>query len=156
MAQPTLPRSLSEREARLLSQLSATGQRIFTIQDAHAILDEEEGGARKLLHRLCAKRWVERLERGKYLIIPLEAGPEGDWAAHEYLVAASLVAPYYLAYGTALNYYGYTERLPRPIWVATTKRKRSLTIEGVEYRFVALVERKFFGHTAIERNGEHI
>ena len=150
MTQPTLPRSLSEREARLLSQLSAVGQRIFTIHDAYAILDEEEGDARKLLHRLCAKRWVERLERGKYLIIPLEAGPRGDWAAHEYLIAASLVEPYYLAYGTALNYHGYTERLPRPIWVATTKRKRSLTVEGVEYRFVTLAEHKFFGHTTIE------
>ena len=89
------------------------------------------------------------MERGKYRILPLEAGPEAQWAEHEYVLAAALVQPYYLAYATALNYYGFSERLPRPIWLATTRRKRQVTIENHTYRFVTLDARKFFGFTAV-------
>lgn len=107
-------------------------------------------GARRLLHQLVAKRWLERLERGKYRLIPLEAGPEAQWAEHEYLIAATLVKPYYLAYATALQHYGYSERLPESVWIATTRRKRTAIISGITYRFVTLNQRKFFGYATVE------
>lgn len=150
MSQPVLVRSLSDREARLLTALAAAGRTIFTIEEARQAYDGNGADVARLLHRLSAKRWVERLERGKYRLIPLEAGPEAHWAEHEYLVAAALAQPYYLGYATALNYYGYTERQPRPVWIVTTRRKRPLTIEGLTYRFVTLSEHKFFGYTTIE------
>jgi predicted transcriptional regulator of viral defense system len=82
-------------------------------------------------------------------MVPLEAGPEAEWAEHEYLIASTLIEPYYVAYGTALSYYGYSERQPSPVWIATTRRKRPTTIEGVEYRFVALTAHKFFGFATV-------
>lgn len=143
-------RSLSEQESRLLSALAAAGHSIFTVQEVQVLpLGIERASAARLLHRLVAKGWLQRLERGKYRLIPLEAGPEAQWAEHEYLLAAVLVQPYYLAYGTALHYYGYSDRQPRPIWIATTRRKRPVIIDGITYRFVTLTERKFFGQTTI-------
>lgn len=47
---------------------------------------------------------------------------------------------------SALHYYGYSERQPRPIWIATTRRKRPVTVNGVPYRFVTLETHKFFGY----------
>ncbi len=150
MSQPTLIRSLSDREARLLSALAAAGQHIFTIEEARQTADVNGADVARLLYRLTAKRWVQRLERGKYRLIPLEAGPEAHWAEHEFLIAAALVQPYYLAYATALHYYGYSERQPRPVWIATTRRKRPVTVEGITYRFVTLSEHKFFGYTTVQ------
>jgi len=150
MSQSTLARSLSEREARLLSALAAAGRNTFTIEEARQTSGINGSDVARLLYRLSAKRWVQRLERGKYRLIPLEAGPEGHWAEHEYLVAAALARPYYLAYSTALNYYGYGERQPRPVWIATTRRKRPVTVEGITYRFVTLSEHKFFGYTTVQ------
>jgi predicted transcriptional regulator of viral defense system len=140
---------LSERESRLLSRLAASGHTIFTVADAQEMFDGDSAGLTLVLHRLAAKRWLQRLERGKYRLIPLDAGPEAQWAEHEYLVAAALVQPYYLAYGAALHYYGYSERQPRPVWIATTQRKRPTTVDGVSYRFVTLGPSKFFGYTTI-------
>jgi len=142
-------RTLGERESRLLSSLSAAGYTVFTIEDARAVLDDSDANVRKILHRLNRKRWVKRLERGKYLILPLAAGPEAQWAEHEYLIAASLAEPYYLAYATALHYYGYSERPLNPVVVATTRRKRPITIEDLTYRFVTLKPHKFFGYEPI-------
>jgi predicted transcriptional regulator of viral defense system len=92
---------------------------------------------------------VQQLERGKYRLFPLKAGPQAHWAEHEHLVAATLVQPYYLAYATALSYYGYSERQPRPVWIATTRRKRAATVDGNVYRFVTLHPRKFFAYTTV-------
>ena len=137
----------------LLSRLAAAGQTLFTVDDARAVLsnagDTVGVDVLKLLHHLHRKGWIRRLERGTYRIVPLEAGSEPVWAEHEYLVAASLVSPYYLAYTTALHYYGYTERAPDPLMIATTRRKQPITIEGVTYRFVTVTPHKFFGYAAI-------
>ena len=149
-------RTLSEQESRLLSSLSAAGYTVFTIEEARAVLDDPDVDLPKVLHRLHRKRWLKRLERGTYLIVPLEAGPEAQWAEHEYLIAASLVKPYYLAYATALHYYGYTERAPDPIIVATTRQKQPVTIDGLTYRFVTLVSHKFFGYEAISLLGSEV
>jgi len=150
VSQPTLIRSLGDREARLLSALAAAGRHVFTIEEARQTAGDNGADVARLLHRLAAKRWVQRLERGKYRLIPLEAGPEAHWAEHEFLIAAALIQPYYLAYATALHYYGYSERQPRPVWIATTRRKRPVTVEGITYRFVTLTEHKFFGYTTVQ------
>ncbi len=159
MTDQTLSRTLSERESRLLSSLAAEGRTVFSVDDARAVL--EPGGAddadvRKVLHRLNRKRWIKRLQRGKYVILPLAAGPDVEWAEHEYVIAASLVEPYYLAYATALHYYGYTERSSDPLIVATTRAKRPVTVDGRTYRFVTLRPYKFFGYETISLGGDDV
>ena len=162
MSEQALARTLSEQESILLSSLSAAGYSVFTIEEARSVMDDrDEVDVAKLLHRLNRKRWIKRLERGTYMIVPLAAGPEAEWAAedsteHEYLIAASLVEPYYLAYATALHYYGYTERRPDTIIVATTRRKRPVIVEGLTYRFVTLTPHKFFGHETISLLGKNV
>ena len=140
---------MSKRESRLLSAFAAAGQSVFTIEDARRVLGRDEDDAVQILYRLVNKQWLQRLERGKYSVIPLEAGPEVRWAEHEYVMASIFVTPYFLTYATALHYYGYSERLPRQVWIATTRRKRSVTTGDLVFRFVYLHERKFFGFTTI-------
>ncbi len=156
MSQTPSVRSLSQRESRLLTELAAAGLTVFTVADAQQVAGSGEAGLAGLLHRLAAKRWLQRLERGKYRLIPLEAGPEAQWAEHEFLVAAALVQPYYLTYGTALTYYGYSERPLHPIWIATTRRKQPLTVGGMTYRFVTLRPVKFFGFSPIDLLGRPV
>lgn len=64
--------------------------------------------------------------------------------------------PYYLAYATALHYYGYTERAPDPVIIATTRRKQPVTVDGLTYRFVTLTPHKFFGYETISLLGEDV
>ena len=156
MADQPVARTLSEQESLLLSSLSAAGKTVFTIEEARRALESEELDVRKLLHRLSRKRWIKRLERGTYVIIPLAAGPEAEWAEHEYIIGAFLVKPYYLAYATALHYHGYSERRPDPILIATTRRKSPVTVDGLSYRFVTLTPHKFFGYQTISLLGEDI
>ena len=77
------PRTLGEQEARLFNSLAAAGHTLFTIEDARAVLEDSDVDGPKLLHQLNRKRWIKRLERGKYLLIPPAARPEAEWAEHE-------------------------------------------------------------------------
>lgn len=138
-------KTLGKSSAELLATLSERGQHIFTLQDAMVILSADSGSAKKLLHDLVKRRWLKRLQGGKYLILPLSAGLTDSYTEHEFLIAGSLVSPYYISYWTALNHYGFTEQVARTIFVATTTDKRPVEIAGLTYRFVLLAKHKFFG-----------
>jgi len=149
-------KTLGGQGARLLATLSVAGKTVFTVEDARCLAGEEPARVRQLLYRLEKRGWLHRLERGKYLILPLAAGLEGDYTAHEFLIAGTLVSPYAIAYGTALRYYGYSDRLSSTVYVATTRRKRSVTLHGLTYRFVAVSPSRFFGITQVPLEGQRI
>ena len=137
---------LGPNQARLLSKLSsARRDEVFTMGEAKTALRISGPELRKLLHDLAVKRWIERIEKGKYLLLPLEAGPSTVYATSPLIIARKLVNPYYLGFATALNYYGLTEQVSRKTYIATTKKKRPLQFHSEEYQFVTLAEKRFFG-----------
>lgn len=128
-------------------QLSATGSSIFSFEEAKSFWESSQY-AKVALHRLVRKRLLIQLERGKYLIVPLEAGPERKWTEDSFLIANALVKPAIIAYWTAARHWNWTEQIPRIVYVQTTARKRRprRTVLGVRYEFVTVPTRKFFGH----------
>lgn len=139
-------RGLSERESRALSQLASQNNEIFTIDDLAEALDTTYESAKTTASRLANNGWLTRLKPGLYLVVPLAAGEDSQYTAHEYHIASHLVEPMYIGYWSALNFHGFTEQVPRSVYVATTKRLPDRTVHDVEYHFVTLAERKFFGH----------
>ncbi|MFO7632398.1 MAG: type IV toxin-antitoxin system AbiEi family antitoxin domain-containing protein [Caldilinea sp.] len=135
---------LGAQEASLLAQLSADGHTIFTTAQAQTLLGDDAYTA-NTLSRLVKKGWLQRLQRGLYLIIPLEAGPERLWSESGLVIAGRLVQPSAVAYWSALHYWGMTEQVPQVVFVQTTQRKAALQVLGMHFRFVTLPERRFFG-----------
>lgn len=133
----------------LLSRLSAQGKNVFTIDDARDAISINKRHLDNLLQSLLEKRWLERIERGKYLIIPLEAGPNRRWSEEAFVIASHLVEPYMVSYWSALNYWSLTEQIPATVFVQTPKRKPNKTVLGVSFQFITLPEKKFFGQTHI-------
>ncbi|MEE9225521.1 MAG: hypothetical protein V3U68_04910 [Bacteroidota bacterium] len=111
--------------------------------------------AKKKLYVLQKKGWVARIERGKYIVIPFEAGPERKWSEDSYFVASTLVRPGAIAYWSAIRHWNWTEQIPRIVYVQSTKRKSTprRTVFGVEYEIVTVSKRKFFGHDRHWRRG---
>lgn len=151
-------RTLGDAEARLLLTLAAQNRQVFTASEAHAAAGGSRHQANKRLARLVRKRWVLRLQRGLYLILPFEAGVEGTYSVHPFRIVPHLVEPYAIAYWTALHHYGYTEQIPGITFVATTAERGSTTLAieelGLSYRFVTLAPHKFFGQNRIWIEGQ--
>jgi len=139
--------SLSNAEASLLTRLAGDGKEIFTTRDAYDLLGEDRS-TRDALERLVAKGWLERIEKGKYLIVPLEAGPDRIWSEDAYVIATNLVDSGAIAYWSALSYWGLTDQVPRTTYVQTTDRKenRRPSVLGMRFRIVRVKPRKFFGN----------
>jgi predicted transcriptional regulator of viral defense system len=151
-------RTLGDKGGNLLTELSRQEKRLFTLQDAAKVYGKNDGGLHSLLHALVKRRWLQRVEKGKYLILPFEAGPQGEWTEHEFIIASYLIDPYYIGFRSALNYYGYTEQVSRTVFIASTHRKMKteLDVSGVTYRFVHMTEKKFFGDTRVVLDGYRI
>lgn len=138
--------SLSSAETQFLSAMAARGRRGFTVDEARAYWDGDPQTAKRL-SRLAEKGWLERLERGKYMIVPLEAGPEREWTENAYVLAGYLVDPAATGYWSALHYWNLTEQVPRLAHVQTTAdvREHHKEVLGIRFRLVKLKEEKFFG-----------
>jgi len=128
----------------LLSTLVERDQYLFTSRDARRIMRRNASAANKLLHTLVRQGHIQRLEKGKFLLQPTMADAE-TISEHEFLMAMKLIQPSYIAYWTALHYHGLTEQLANIVFVVTPKQKRTMTINGVTYRFITLAKTKFFG-----------
>lgn len=143
----TQERTLGPTETRLLNQLAADGRIIFSTDQARTALGNGKQDINKLLYHLTRKRWLLRLEKGKYLILPLEAGMEGLYSVHEFVIASHLIQPYAIAYASALTFHALTDLLPHTVFVATTRRKTDVVVEelGLRFQFITLTPHKFFG-----------
>ena len=139
-------KGLGKSEAYLLSSLLSAGKTSFTVEEALKISGMRRRSLITALHRLAKKGWLLRIERGRYQVIPLEAGPSPAYMEHSFALASTLVKPYYIGFWSALNFHGYTEQVPSTVFVATTRRKREVSVGKVRFRFVRLSERKFFGY----------
>ncbi len=137
---------LGPNEAVALSTLSSEfPDQVFTVKEAERALKMRGGRLRKLLFDLAESRWVERMERGKYLLIPLDAGPGASYGTHPFILARKLVSPYYIGFASALNYYGITEQVSRTTYIVATKQKKALGFHAQRYRFGRMGKKRFFG-----------
>lgn len=137
---------LGPMELRLLFTLEEEGKSIFRSDDAKRILRSSDASVKNVLYRLRKKGRIEEIERGKYLLFPAKSGYEGKWSEVPFLIASELVSPYYIGFWSALNYWGMTEQVPSVTFVATTKRKKKkLTYGPINFEFITLSKKKFFG-----------
>jgi predicted transcriptional regulator of viral defense system len=99
-----------------------------------------------IISRMEDKGFIERIEKGKYLIIPL-GSEKGKYTLHEFVIASYLVEPYAISYWSALHHYGLTEQIPGTVFVQSPARKKKSQTEifGVNYQIVRVKEDKFFG-----------
>ena len=115
-------RTLGKAGSDLLTEITRQGKRIFTYEDAVKPYGSSNRRLRELLSTLVKRGWLQRIEKGKYLILPFEAGREREWTEHEFIIASNLIEPYYIGFRSALNYFGYTEQISRTVFIVSTRK----------------------------------
>jgi predicted transcriptional regulator of viral defense system len=96
-----------------------------------------------LLNRMEQAGLVVRIERGKFLLLGLT--PEKVLSNPLY-IGSNLTTPSYVSFWSALHYHGFTEQVPRTVFVATTHRKKQVTFREMYFQFVTLKPQHFFGY----------
>jgi len=151
----TIRLGLGSIESKILSDLAGEGKNIFTVNEVVKIIGSKEK-ANKLVSKLTKKKWLERLNKGTYLILELAAGSKPKWSEDSFYIASKLAKKYYLGYISMLNYYGWTEQVPTTVTIASPNRLKDKKILGINYEFVSLSEKKFFGFEETNIRGHNV
>lgn len=140
-------KTLGPESGELLLRLAADGKTIFSTADARAITGKSDQATVMLLGRLVRKGWLVRLMRGKYLIVPLEAGLEGIPMADRFVIAREVLGsvPYYISHYSAMEMHQMTTQPVNTVYVTVRQKRESRTIAAVQYRFVYASEHSFWG-----------
>ncbi len=148
---------LGPKEAEFLSIMASSGSGQFDIDRAIGYWGGDRIAWKKLRH-LVKKGWISRIERGKYMVIPLEAGVNRAWTEDPYIIASTLVQPAVIAYWSAIRHWNWTEQIPRVVYIQTTSRKKESgrVVFGVHYQFVTVTKRKYFGCIKEWLNGREV
>jgi predicted transcriptional regulator of viral defense system len=145
---------LTAVESDILSHIKESKCSLVDSKKIKDYLNVEAGYASKILERLNQKGYLERIIRGNYLFIPLEYGYEERYPPMNSLVVGSvLTKPYYYGYQTANNYHGFTSQFSPKTYICTVKPRRNFRWRNTSYKFVKLVDDKFFGFTMVEADG---
>ena len=134
---------------RLLLDLESSKRNVFLTGDAAKALGIPKSAVNGLLHRLVKKGRIYRVERGKYALVPVEAGIAGVWTELPEVIGWRLAEPSYVGFAAALFYWDMTEQKPGVTHVVTTKRKSPVKYKCYEFQFVTMDPKRFFGRTMV-------
>lgn len=132
--------SISKSEYELIEKIRNSQVNVFSAQDVVKLLGWKKSKAYFTIHNLKNKGVIMSLINGRYTLSSV-------FQEHEpFSVASHVIWPSYISFWSALNFYKFTEQLPRTIFVATTKAKKEITFEEQRIKFVSLSKERFFGY----------
>lgn len=130
--------------AYILSRFDELGVEAFRMEEFRRLFDLPPQKAYAVLHRLAAGGVVRRIGKGRYVVVGLG---RREVLGQPFFLASRLVEPSYVGFWSALHFYGWTEQVPRVVFVANTRRTGRRTIEAFRVRLVKLSPTRFFGYT---------
>ncbi|MBI4668684.1 MAG: hypothetical protein HY747_05795 [Elusimicrobia bacterium] len=118
-------KTLGKASAPLITTLYDENKAIFTLDDVVRINKASRPTATKLVFDLIKRKVVSSLKKGKYIIIPQEAGSLGSYTGNWHVAARELSnsPAYYIAFYSAMKHWGMTTQPLIKIFVATPKRQ---------------------------------
>lgn len=134
----------------IINQLFERGLYYFDIRIFSYLFEITSNRASLWFKRLKEKGFIKEIENGKYLLLGFE-----PWRvlSEPFFIGTKVVIPSYVSFWSALNFYGFTEQIPRTIFIVSTKKKNDFIFEKIHFKYIKLSPRKFFGYRE-EKSGE--
>ncbi len=133
-------RSVAPREAEVLETIAQKDIIVFGPRDLSRFLGISRRNAYRILGNMHEKRLVRRLGQGRYVT------DEAYNTLDSYEIISHLEPASYIGFWSALWFHDLTEQVPRTAFVAVTRQKRSISVQGQPVRFVRLKPDAFFGY----------
>ncbi len=143
----TSNKTVGRQTAGLLAGLYDRSQSTFTLADAQAITGLNSQLASSLLHKAVHRGLVSRLKPGVFVIVPPELGSASDYAGDPYLTAKRLAgsAQSFISHASAMEIHRMVTQPQLVVFASSSKRLRSRTLHGMEFRFVFIQPEHYFG-----------
>jgi predicted transcriptional regulator of viral defense system len=146
---------LSHLEQTVYFAALRQGIHVLDVERVEALAAISRGHAGKLLSGMARKGALQRVGRGRYVVIPSDVlyGRQ-TFVADPFQVVDELlqregVTEYYVAYQSAALVYGAANQLPQALLVALPGQRRPIALGRAEIIFVQVQRAKFFGNQEI-------
>jgi predicted transcriptional regulator of viral defense system len=140
-------KTLGKISAKLITQLYDENRTVFALDDVIRIHRTSPETAAKLVFDLVKRKIVYRLKKGKYIIIPQELGSVDKYIGNWYVAGREIVnSPnYYIAFYSAMKYWGMTTQPIFKIFVVTPKRQPVPQAMVEKFSFVYVNKKYIWG-----------
>lgn len=106
--------------------------KIFTTKDIHEMYSKiSKEKINRALKNLVDKEYLLRINKGEYLVFKEYTLQEIEKIAIDYNYG-------YLAYSTALHYYGLIDYIPETIFIATKNKSKEITINQTTIKYIKI------------------
>lgn len=129
-------------KSELINRLNQYNIQIFRFEDVQLLFPNESYLATDL-KRLTDNNVIERVYKGQYILL------QNNLTIEE--IAQKLYYPSYISFQSALFIHGIVNQGPNQIFLATTKRKKTLNILGNKAQFNHIKNNLYFGYK-LEKN----
>jgi predicted transcriptional regulator of viral defense system len=142
---------LSTRERQIMGALAATGAPAITAADIVRAASMSRTSANLTISRLHRKGWLNRVRRGVYAIVPIEATTPQPAVELAWPLAMDLFSPCFISGWSAAEHWDFTEQIFNSIAVVTGHRQRSAlqVLAGVTFRTRTIPKTRMFGTTTV-------
>lgn len=124
---------LSKLEYRAYETLKKNNLHVFRIKDISLLMNASKTKSYNIIKSLKKKEAIEAIQAGVYALK----------GTHEFVIGAYLNWPSYLSFWSALSYYGFTDQMPKTLFLAGTRYKKTVR----NFKYVTLNRKRFFGYT---------
>lgn len=123
---------LSKLEYKVYKKLKENNIQVFKIKDVCLLLQMNKIKVYNIIKSLKKKGAIKSQRKG---FIALKE-------TNEFIIAAAINNPSYISLWSALNYYGFSDQLPKKIFVITAKKSEEIN----SFKYVKISKKRFFGY----------
>jgi len=141
-------KTLGPQAAHLVTTLYEQNMPIFRLKEVQKILRLGNASSRNFVRKLVNRGVATRLKPGLFILVPFELGKEAEYIGNPFVVAREIMSGkegYFLSHATAMEIHGGVTQPQLIVYVTTLKPRRSITAQGIEFRFIHSQKRYFFG-----------
>lgn len=126
---------LSALESEVFEGLKKSGLSVFRAEDICLLFGFDKTKAYNVVKSLKKKGAISVVRAGLFSLK----------GTSEFVIGAHLNWPSYLSFWSALNYYGFSDQLPKTVFFSSTKHRKKT--KG--FTFITLSKKRFFGYASV-------
>ena len=151
-------KSKSSKSRQRLSKLLREGGELFSVEKAANILDIDNHEAAKALARWQSQGWLNRIKRGTYVSVPIEAEGTGQMLEDAWVLVPELFEPAYIGGWSAAEHWDLTEQMFKDICIFTSRpvAKRSQIFQNISFVVNHIPQKNQFGIKPVWRKEKKI
>lgn len=139
-------RPLTPQLSRMILTAEETNRHVLRVKDFSEFYKTSDSNARTMISQLVESGWLVRIGRGCYQLQPAKTGLDPYPISDKFVIAGQFAVDSFIAYGSAAEYHGLTVQVFQKVLLATTRRRKQMSLPKLRLRLILFEQENFVGY----------